>query len=170
MYRQWNKTYSCYGSMQTLTSPSNSVLCLTRTARARSLAHCPMVTSKSVLLQCLIVSQGPYYAPVLKFGSVQFGQRKVYMCSILSNKFPRCCFGNSSNVGRDYFDKYLSRPLMVDRQPLPTFLFLSSIPLFSRQLMVLCLWLCNNGSQAPQHLRSFEHARSCVASPAFQDS
>ena len=36
--RRWDKTYSCYGSRQTLTSPSDSVLCLMRIARARFLS------------------------------------------------------------------------------------------------------------------------------------
>ena len=47
--RLWVKTYSCYGSR--VTSPTDSVLSLTRTAHARFLSdttHCPMVTSKPV--------------------------------------------------------------------------------------------------------------------------
>ena len=52
----WDKTYSCYGSRRTLTSPSVSVLRLTRTAHARFLsdtAHCPIVTANSVVRHCL---------------------------------------------------------------------------------------------------------------------
>ena len=58
---QWDKTYSGYESRQTLTSPSDSVWCLMRIALARFLSdttHCPMVTSKSVGRQCLVVDQG----------------------------------------------------------------------------------------------------------------
>ena len=49
--RQWDKTYSSYGSRQTVASSSDSVLCLMRTAHARFLSdttHCPMMTSKPV--------------------------------------------------------------------------------------------------------------------------
>ena len=49
--RQWDRRYCCYASRQTLTSSSDSVLCLMRIARARFLSntrHCPMVTSKFV--------------------------------------------------------------------------------------------------------------------------
>ena len=48
--RQWNKTNSCYGSRQTLTSASDSVLCLMRISHARFLSdstHCQLMTSKS---------------------------------------------------------------------------------------------------------------------------
>ena len=51
--RPWDKTYSCYGSRQTLILPSNSVLHLIRTAHARFLSdtkRCPMFLSKSVCL------------------------------------------------------------------------------------------------------------------------
>ena len=46
--RQWDKTHSCYGSRQTLTSPSDCVLCLIKIVLARFLSHatrCAMVTS-----------------------------------------------------------------------------------------------------------------------------
>ena len=49
--RPRDKTYSCYGSRQTLTSPSDSVWCLMKTAHARFLSHmtrCPIATSKPV--------------------------------------------------------------------------------------------------------------------------
>ena len=50
--RLWNKTYSCYGSRQILTSLSDGVLCLMRIAHvARFLSdttHRPMMTLKSV--------------------------------------------------------------------------------------------------------------------------
>ena len=62
------KTYSGYGSRKTLTSTSDSVLRQMRTARARFLSdktHCPMVTSKSVVRQCLIVD-GSFQAAILR--------------------------------------------------------------------------------------------------------
>ena len=49
--RPLGQTYSCYGSRQTLTSPSDSVLCLMRIAHAKfpsDTTRCPMVTSESV--------------------------------------------------------------------------------------------------------------------------
>ena len=59
--RQWNKTNSCYGSRQTLTSASDSVLCLTRMAHARFLADTTHFSwwrqSLSVARQCLIVTR-----------------------------------------------------------------------------------------------------------------
>ena len=45
------KTYSCYGSKQTLASLSDSVLCLMKITHARLLSdtsHCPTATSQSV--------------------------------------------------------------------------------------------------------------------------
>ena len=36
--RQWDETYSCNGSRQTLTSSSDSVMCLSRTAHASFLS------------------------------------------------------------------------------------------------------------------------------------
>ena len=53
---QWGNTDTCYGSRQTLTSLSDSIFCLMRIARARFLSdteHGPMVTSESVVRQCL---------------------------------------------------------------------------------------------------------------------
>ena len=50
---QWDKTYCCYGSIQTLTLSSDSVLRLMRIAHARFMSdttHCRMVTSKFVFL------------------------------------------------------------------------------------------------------------------------
>ena len=55
--RQWDKSYSCYRSRQTLTSQSDSVLGLMRIAHARLLSdttHCPMMTPQSVRRQSLI--------------------------------------------------------------------------------------------------------------------
>ena len=49
--RQWDEAYSCHGSRHTLTSSSDSVLCLMGIAYARFLldtTNCPTVTSKSV--------------------------------------------------------------------------------------------------------------------------
>ena len=60
---QWNKTDSCYGSRQTRTSPSDSVLRLTRIAPARVLSdttHCPMMTSKSVC-PSTVRGSGPHH-------------------------------------------------------------------------------------------------------------
>ena len=49
--RQWDKTYTCCGNRQTLTSPSDSVLPLKRTSHARVLSdttYSLTVTSDSV--------------------------------------------------------------------------------------------------------------------------
>ena len=67
--RQLDKTYSCYGSRQTLTSPSDSVFCLVTVAsHARFLsdtAHHPMVTSKSVCRTTVPDSVSGPFAPCL---------------------------------------------------------------------------------------------------------
>ena len=55
-----HKTRSCYGSRQTLTSSSFSVLCLMRTLHARFLSDttdCPKATRKSIARECPIVDQ-----------------------------------------------------------------------------------------------------------------
>ena len=58
---QWGKTYSCYGSRQTLTLPPGCVWCLMKTEHARCQSdtrHSPMVMSKS----CLTYVQKTYQA------------------------------------------------------------------------------------------------------------
>ena len=62
--RQSDKTYSCHGSRQTLTSPSDSALRLMRTAHARSPSETQHTLSDGdvkvcVVRQCLVMDRGP---------------------------------------------------------------------------------------------------------------
>ena len=63
--QQWGKkTYSCYGSRQTLTLPSDSVLCLGRTMHTTFLSdttHSLMVKWRSVMLKAMIHYQTMSY-------------------------------------------------------------------------------------------------------------